>query len=178
MKFTTRVTEADFVAAYRLKCRSLHRRIASGIAYTWAAVFWTFLVGAAISEHNHPNELFLGEDASAFAHVLLPGAILILVWILVFRVYPPFATRRKFRQSTTLQGEIINEVSAEGLWQKTSSGSYGFSKWQDLKYWRESDEIIVVVYPSDVFCILPKASLSSDEQTELRDILAKALPQK
>jgi hypothetical protein len=34
-----------------------------------------------------------------------------------------------------------------------------------------------VVYPSDVFCILPKASLSSDEQTELRDILAKALPQ-
>ena len=178
MKFTTRVTEADFVAAYRLKCRSLHRRIASGIAYTWAAVFWTFLIGAAISEHNHPDELFLGQNASDFAHVLLPGAILILVWILVFRVYPPYATRRTFRRSTNLQCEILNEVNAEGLWQKTSGGSYGFSQWQDLSYWRESEEITIVVYPSDVFCILPKASLSSDQRDELRHILTKALPQR
>jgi len=178
VKFTTRVTEADFVAAYRLKCRSLHRRIASAIAYTFAAVFWLFLVGAAISRHNHPNELFLGQNASEFLNLLLPTAILLLVWILAFRVYPMFATRRKFRQSKVFHGEILNEVTAEGLWQKTSSGSYGFSKWQDLSYWRESEEIIVVVYPSDVFCILPKASLSSDEQAELRDILAKALPQK
>lgn len=178
MKFTTRVTEADFVAAYRLKCRSLHRRIASGIAYTWAAVFWTFLIGAAISAHNHPDELFLGQDASHFAHLLKPGALLILVWILVFRVYPPFETRRNFRKSTTLQGEILNEVNEEGLWQKTSGGSYGLSLWQDLSYWRESEEMIIVVHPTNVFCLLPKANLSSDERKELREILTKALPQK
>lgn len=178
MKFTTRVTEADFVAAYRLKCRSLHHRIASAIAYTFAAVFWSFLIGAAISEHNHPDELFLGQDVSEFLHLLWPGAVLFLLWILGFRVYPALATRRKFRQAKSWQGEILNEASAEGLWQKTSGGSYGFSQWQDFSYWRESEEITIVVYPSDVFCILPKASLNSDQQTELRDILMKALPHK
>jgi hypothetical protein len=178
VKFTTRVTEADFVAAYRLKCRSLHRRIASAIAYTFAAVFWLFLIGAAISRHNHPDELFLGQDVSEFLHVLLPGAVLLLLWVLAFRVYPAFATRRKFLQAKSWQGEILNEASAEGLWQKTSGGSYGFSQWQDFSYWRESEEIMIVVYPSDVFCLLPKATLSSDEQTELRDILMNALPQK
>jgi hypothetical protein len=178
MKFTTRVTEADFMAAYRLLCKSLHRRIASAIAYTFAAVFWLFLVGAAISERTNPGELFLGKDASVFVRLLLPGAVLILVWILAFRVYPPFATRRKFRQARTLHGEILNEINSEGLWQKTGGGSYGFSQWQDFSYWRESEQIIIVVYPTDVFCLVPKSELSLDQCAELRGILASALPQK
>lgn len=119
MRFTTHVTEADFMAAYRLLCKSRHRQIASGIAYAFAAAFWSFILCAAISERTHPGELFLGRDASEFMRLLFPGAILFLLWILAFRVYPPFATRRKFRQTRTLNGEILNEVTAEGLWQKT-----------------------------------------------------------
>ena len=178
MKFTTRITEADFVAAHRLNCKSLHRQIASGIAYTFAAVFWIFLICAAISERSHPGELFLGENPHEFRHLLFPGAILFLVWILAFRVYPPIATRRKFRNAQNLHEEILNEVTAEGLWQKTGGGSYGFSRWQDLSYWRESERIIIVVYPTSVFCLLPKSGLSSDQCAELRGILAAALPQK
>jgi hypothetical protein len=110
--------------------------------------------------------------------LLLPGGILILLWILAFRVYPPFATRRKFRQARNLHGEIVNELTAEGLWQKTEGGSYGFSKWKDFSYWRESEQIIIVVYPTNVFCLLPKSDLSSDQCAELRGILTSALPQK
>jgi len=178
VRFTTHVTEADFMAAYRLLCKSLHRRIASAIAYTFAAVFWSFLVCAAISERTHPCELFLGQNASEFQHLLFPGAILILLWILAFRVYPPFATRRKFRQARTLHGEILNELTADGLWQKTEGGSYGFSKWKDFSYWRESEQIIIVVYPTNVFCLLPKSGMGSDQCAELRGILASALAQK
>jgi hypothetical protein len=178
VRFTTHVTEADFMAAYRLHCKSLHRRIASAIAYTFAAVFWSFLVCAAISERTHPGELFLGQDASEFVRLLLPGGILILLWILAFRVYPPFATRRKFRKARNLHGEIVNELTAEGLWQKTEGGSYGFSKWKDFSYWRESEQIIIVVYPTNVFCLLPKSDLSADQCAELRGILSSALPQK
>jgi hypothetical protein len=178
MKFTTRVTEADFVAAHRLKCKSRHRQMASAIAYTFAAIFWLFLVWAAISERTHPGELFLGKDASVFVRLLLPGAVLILIWILAFRVYPPFATRRKFRQARTLHGEILNEINSEGLWQKTGGGSYGFSRWQDFSYWRESEQIIIVVYPTDVFCLLPKSHLSPDQCAEIRGFLAAALRQK
>ena len=178
MKFTTHLTEADLVAAYRLKCKSLHRSIASGIAYTSAAVFWLFLIAAVSSEHNHPGELFLGQDARRFVYLLFPSAILLLLWIVAFRVYPPLATRRKFRQAKSFQGETLNEISLEGLWQKTSGGSYGFTKWQEFSYWRESEEIIIVVYPSDVYCLIPKANLSSDEVKELHDILTKALPKR
>ena len=39
MRFATHVTEADFMAAYRLLCKSRHRRIASAIAYALAAAF-------------------------------------------------------------------------------------------------------------------------------------------
>jgi len=178
VRFTTHVTEADFMAAYRLLCKSLHRRIASAIAYTFAAVFWSFLVCAAISERSHPGELFLGQDAPEFVRLLFPGAILILLWILAFRVYPPFATRRKFRQARNLHGEILNELTADGLWQKTEGGSYGFSKWKDFSYWRESEQIIIVVYPTNVFCLLPKSGMGSDQCAELRGILASALAQK
>lgn len=178
MRFTTHVTEADFMAAYRLLCKSRHRQIASAIAYAFAAAFWSFLLCAAISERTHPGELFLGRDASEFMHLLFPGAILFLLWILAFRVYPPFATRRKFRQTRTLHGEILNEVTSEGLWQKTSGGSYGFSQWQDFSFWRESERIIIVIYPTNLFCLLPKSDLNSDQCAELRAILASALPQK
>ncbi len=178
MKFTTHITEADFVAAHRLQCKSLHRRISSAIAYTFAAVFWSFLICAVISMRNYPGELFLGQDASGFVRLQFPVAILLLLWILAFRVYPPLATRRKFRQARTLHGEILNEVSADGLWQKTSGGSYGLSQWQDFSYWRESEEVIIVVYPTNVFCLLPKAGLSFDQISELHGILAAALPQK
>jgi hypothetical protein len=178
VKFTTRITEADFVAANRLILKSWHRTTSSAIAYTFAAVFWLFLVCAAISERIHPGELFLGQNPSEFQRLLFPGAILILLWILAFRVYPPLATRRRFRQARTLHGEILNEVTAEGLWQKTDGGSYGFSRWKDFSYWRESERIIIVVYPTNVFCLLPTSGLSPDESSELRGILAAALPQK
>jgi hypothetical protein len=178
VKFKTHVTEADFVAAHRLQRKSWHRVMAGAIAYSLGAVFWLFLICAAVSEWTHPGGMFLDRNASEFVRLLFPGAILLLLWILAFRVYPPFATRRKFRQTHTLHGEILNEITAEGLWQKTAGGSFGFSQWHDFSHWRESEEIIIVVYPSDVFCLLPKSGLSLDQCDELRHIIAATLPQK
>ena len=178
MRFTTHVTEADFMAAYRLLCKSRHRQIASAIAYVFAAAFWSFLLCAAISERTHPGDHFWAEthpsscacsfrEPSSFSSGFLRSGSTFLL---------PHAA--SFVRREPLHGEILNEVTSEGLWQKTSGGSYGFSQWQDFSFWRESERIIIVIYPTNLFCLLPKSDLNSDQCAELRAILASALPQK
>ena len=179
MRFTTRITEDDFVAACRLQLQSTHRTIAGAIAYSLAAIFWLFLLAAWISERVHPGTGdFLGQSSAAFRTAILPAAILFAMWILIFRVLTSFVTRRRFRKTPSLRDAIDNEVSLDGLTQMMSSGSHGFIAWKDLSYWRESKRVIIVVYPTNVFCILPKSGLNDSQQAELRSILAAALPSK
>src|SRR6266702_4607630 len=105
MRFTAKLTEEDYVAACRLKLKSVHRTIASASAYTLASVFWLFLIAAWIFRLLHPGDLFLNQNVSAFQGAVLPGAVALPLWILVFRVYVPYANRRKFRKARNLQGE-------------------------------------------------------------------------
>jgi hypothetical protein len=178
MQFTTKLTEEDYVAACRLKLKSVHRTIASAVAYTLASIFWTFLIAAWIFRLLHPRGLFLNQNVPAFQTAVLPGAVAFLLWILVFRVYVPYANRRKFRRAKNLHGEMFTEINSEGLMQKTAEGSYGFSRWADYSFWRESEQIFIVVYPTNVFCLLPKSAMSAEQQSEIRTILTAALPEK
>jgi hypothetical protein len=179
MQFTSRITEDDFVDACRLQLQSTHRTIASVIAYTAAAIFWLFLLAGWISERLHPADRdFLGQNPAAFRATVLPAAVLLALWILIFRVITPYVARHRYRRAPYLHDEIANEVNLDGLAQKTSSGSFGFIAWKDLSYWRESKQVIIVVYPMKIFCILPKSNLNENEQAQLRSILAAALPSK
>jgi YcxB-like protein len=178
MQFTTRITVEDFVEAYRLQCKSLHRTITSTLVYIFAAIFWIFFAGAWISERLRPDDLFLGQDPHVSQLTVLPAAIGLLAWILIFRVFVPYGARRQYKKLKSLHGEISNEVTPEGLMQRTSSGSYGFSSWKDFSYWRESRRAFIVVYPSKIFCMIPKTGLTEEQLGEIRSTLAAALPKK
>ena len=178
MQFTTKLTEDDYAAACRLMLKSVHRTIASAIAYSLASIFWLFLMVAWVFRLLHPGDLFLNQNVSAFERAILPAAVAILIWILIFRVFVPYANRRKFRKARNLHGEMFTEINSDGLMQKTVEGSYGFSRWADFSFWRESEEIFIVVYPTSVFCLLPKSAMSEAQQSEVRTILTAALPEK
>lgn len=178
MQFTTRITEDDYVDANRLKTRSLQRTVASVLVYSLTALFWIFLVGAWIAEHIYHAHSFLGQNAAELQRTFMPGAIAFLLWILAFRVYPARVTRRKFRNAPSLHGDLFLEINTEGLMQKTAHGSYGFSRWPDFSYWRESKKMFIVVDPTNVFCMIPKASLGREQRNEIRSMLTAALPRR
>ena len=115
MQFTSKLTEDEYMEAYRLHCKSPYRAIANAFAYTLAGLFWIFLIASWIFKALHPNDLFLGQNVSAFQQAILPGALGILLWVLFFRVYTPYDTRRKFRKTRSFQIEVSNEINSEGL---------------------------------------------------------------
>ena len=178
MQFITKLTEDDYVEACRLKLKSFHRITASAITYSLASIFWLFLIASWIFRLLHPGDLFLDQNATAFQTAVLPGAIALLLWILAFRILVPYLTTRKFRKAKNLHGEMVTELNSEGLKQTTSEGSYGFSRWADYSFWRESEQIFIVVYPTNIFCLLPKSALTAEQQSEVRVILTAALPKR
>jgi len=178
MQFTTKLTESEYMAAFRLHCKSPYRAIANAFAYTLAGLFWIFLIASWIFKGQHPSDPFLGQNVSAFQKALLPGALGILLWVLFFRVYTPYDTRRKFRKTRSFQIEVFNEINSEGLMQKTAEGSYGFSRWADFSHWRESEQMFIVVYPTGIYCMIPKSAVTAEQQSEIRNILTAALPKK
>lgn len=178
MEFTYQLTEDDFVAANQLKLKSVHRIITSVVVYSITTFFWIGLTAIWINPWLHPHAPHLGQDASALQSSLLPGALSLALWILIFRVFSPYFMRRKFRKAQNLRGEFISVLNSEGLAEKSSKGSSTFSPWADFAYWRESKTMIIVVSPTDVFHMLPKSGLSDPQQTELRAILTTALPKK
>jgi len=178
MQFTSKLTEDEYMEAYRLNCASPYRTLADSIAYTVTSLFWIFLIASWIFKSLHPNDLFLGQNVSAFQKAILPGALGFLLWVLFFRVYTPYDTRRKFRKTRSFQFEVLNEINSEGVMQKTGEGSYGFSRWADFSHWRESGRMFIVVYPTGIYCMIPKSAVTSEEQNEVRNILATALPKK
>lgn len=176
MQFTTNITEDEYIDANRLKTRSLQRTAASFLAYFLTAAFWILLIGAWITEHIFHANILLGQNAAELQSTLFPGAIAFLLWIIAFRAYPIYSARRKFRNAQNLRGDLFQEITSEGLMQKTAHGSYGFSRWQDFSYWRESKKMFIVVDPTNVFCMIPKANLSREQRNEIRSILTAALP--
>jgi hypothetical protein len=178
MQFTSKLSEAEYMGAYRLNCKSPYRAIANAIAYTVTSLFWIFLIASWIFKALHPSDPFLGQNVSAFQKAILPGAFGFLLWVLFFRVYTPYDTRRKFRKTRSFQIEVLNEINSEGLMQKTSEGSYGFSRWADFSHWRESEQMFIVVYPTGIFCMIPKSAVTSEQQNEVRNILTAALAKK
>jgi len=178
MQFTSKLTEDEYMAAYRLHCRSPYRAIANAFAYTLVSLFWIFLIASWIFKALHPSDQFLGQNVVAFQKAILPGALGLLLWVLFFRVYTPYAMRRKFRKARSFRSELLNEIRSEGLMQKTAEGSYGFSRWADFSYWRESEQIFIAVYPTGIYCMIPKSAVTAEQQSEIRSILTAALPKK
>ena len=75
MQFTSKLTEDEYMAAYRLHCKSPYRAIASAFAYTLAGLFWIFLIASWIFKALHPSDPFLGQNVSSFQKTILPGAL-------------------------------------------------------------------------------------------------------
>jgi hypothetical protein len=163
MEFTTRTSERDYVAAFRLRLRTL--------LIVFNALFIFLLVSFYV--------LF----AFAFDYgvgspwdYLLP--FILLMCLLGFRMYLPHLMGRIYGARTNQQGESVNELTSNGVSKKSTEGSLLYFPWTVCKNWRESQRVVIVIAEFGICLVYPKACLSTGQQDELRGILTAALPKK
>jgi len=162
MEFTTITTERDYVAAYRLRFKPL--------STVFNAVFFVlFVIILYLSVI-----LFIYDPGSQWNYFIA----FMLLCLLGFKMYIPYLIGRIYRSRTSQQGEAVNELTLKGVSKKSSEGSLLYFPWAVCRCWRESRKVIIVIAEYGVCLVYPKACLTIDQQDELRDILAQALPQK
>jgi YcxB-like protein len=174
VEYTAPVTERDFVRAYWLNSRSPYRifvTLAFGLA---TGALLLALATSWIYARTHPLT-FGGEFAKVAVSVLLPAAIVVVFWTILVRVMLHVMLTRRYRESGLSGKDVANVITAEGLQVTPSKLAPEPTPWINFRYWRESGEIFVVSANSKEYCVLPKSALSSEQQKELRTLLAIAL---
>ncbi|MDE3199914.1 MAG: YcxB family protein, partial [Acidobacteriota bacterium] len=170
MEFTAPVTERDYVRAYWLNCKSGFRTFASILIYLATAFFWTIVIASWIYAKIHPVSNS-GQYAQVVASILLPFAVLLSLWILIFRVLVPFVVRGRYRREGLAGVNVSFNVHEEGLHIQPSKFAAEMTSWSHFRYWRESPELIVVGINLKKYCILPKGTLDIEQQNTLRAVL-------
>ena len=160
MEFTTKTTEQDYVAAYRLRFRPFLTVLNAAFFVVFALLLYSCAVGF-INDPNDPWNYY-------FAFMLL--------CLLGFWMYIPYLVRRIYRTRTNQQGEAVNELTAKGVSKKSAEGSLLYFPWAVCSRWRESRRVIIVIAQFGICLVYPKACLTTDQQEELRSILASHLP--
>jgi hypothetical protein len=162
MEFTTKTTEQDYVAAYRLRFKPF-LTVFNAAFFVLFALLLYFCAVVFIDYPNNPWNYFF-----AF---MLPC-------LLGFRMYIPYRVRRIYRTGLNQQGEAVNELTSEGISKKSSEGSLLYFPWAVCSRWRESRRVIIVIAQFGICLVYPKTSLTTAQQDELRSILAAHLPKK
>jgi hypothetical protein len=178
MEFTVRLTEQDYIEAYKLKRRSKFRLITRIFVFAMFALFWTTIGAAFWIEHRPSHDPSRVEAAVAMRESLQPGAWFLSAFLLLYVFGIPWLLKRQYRKNDNLKAEFFNEVTAEGITQKSSKGSSSHTLWNAFRSWRESDRVMIIEFPSGLYLVLPKSEMSPDQQTELRGIVAAALPKR
>ena len=178
MEFTTTITETDFVAAYRLRCKTAFLTVFYAFLYVLVALLLLLHVSAFINEHSNPGDAIAAKNASVVENAIFPVEVFCLGYLLMFKVYLPYRMRRNFRRDPNQRGEMVVQLSPEGILERAPIGSNMYFPWIACAQWRESRRVIVLTVQSGVYFIFPKACLSSAQQDELRGILTAALPKK
>jgi hypothetical protein len=164
MEFTTKISEQDYIAGYRLAHKSVLMTMLSVWLYVLFAWFLYIFVMGLIFAPKNPSTAFNG---------LIVLFLLGYLWI-----YLPYRVRRCYRKDPIQQGEIAVQLRPEGVSEKSSMGSNSSYPWTVCSHWRESKRVIILMLQSGIFFIFPKTCLSTEQQSELRSILAAALPKK
>jgi hypothetical protein len=100
MEFTTRISERDFVAAYRLRLGPF-RTVLNAAFFVLFALLLYFCAVVFIDYPNNPWNYFFA--------CMLPC-------LLGLKMYIPYLVRRIYRADLNQRGEAVNELTSEGIW--------------------------------------------------------------
>ncbi len=193
MKFSYKVSEAEFLRAWKLE------RKASTRSSRKTAAFWILLMLCLLllykflqfSQHRPepsarqpvPQATVSGPSspgANTSATVQAAGPFIVLsgVWILIVGILVPMRLRHLYRKDPRMQGEFTVNITPDSISTDNTAGTTSKSSWNVYDYWCEGRGVIVLMFYSGAYSILSLAGLSAPQQDELRGVLVAALKKK
>ena len=193
MEFSFRVTEKDYLAAWKLRMKASRSNVRKTV------LFWVFILvcltmlwvivqrkAQLLSQEQQqavPSQPVSAADkAVSPSHALLvnvgPFALIAAVWVLLLLNLGPKGIRRMYRKDPTMQGEFTVNITHDSISTQNTAGTSSKSQWSIYSYWREGTGIIVLFLLNGAYFVLSLAGLSDAQRDELRGILATALQKK
>ena len=160
MEFTVRITEQDYLDAYRLQRRSKWRMIGKFLAYASCALVWTIIGGSFLIQHFRSQDPERIDQAFAMRENFMPMSLFLTAYVLLTAIGIPWLLKRQFRKNRNLNADFFNQITAEGITQKSSQGSSSQTLWNAFKSWRESERVFILEFPSGLYLLLPKSGIS------------------
>jgi len=179
MRFSVRVTQRDYIdAGHMIQRKTFLRHVILWPYLAITCIVWLALGIAFLSGLNAPNGMEVpGHRSNPIEDVLSTG-----LWLLAggasFIAFRAIRLRWEYRNNPNLRAEICWTITAEGISVTSTMGDSSTEPWTVLKFWRESRQVLLLVYPSGIYHIIPKANLSAAQIEELRSLLTTALPER
>jgi hypothetical protein len=193
MEFTFKISEAEFLSAWKL------RRGSSRASVRRTVLFWVFiflclvLLWTVVGKGKRPTGTSSQPTATqssavqstkrvSLTHALLvntgPFFLLLAVWAFLLVQLGPNTARRMYRKDPAMQGQFTVNITPESISTQNTAGTSSKSGWNVYAFWLEGKDVIVLMFHSGACFILGLAGLSAMQRDELRGILAMALPKK
>jgi hypothetical protein len=193
MEFSFRVSEAEYLMAWKLRGKSTGSRNMTRI------VFWAFILVCLVllwvvvqrksssplrteepAATQRPAPALQSSDTTVHALLVNIGPIIVIsgFWAFVFTRRGSAAMRRKYRKDPMMQGQFTVEITSESISGRNTAGNSWKNEWNMYASWVESKDLIVLMYFTGAYFVLSIAGLSDAQRSELRGILAAALPKK
>jgi hypothetical protein len=187
MEFKYRVSEAEYLNAWKVRREGL-----AGPRVVRRVMFWVFifvclmlvwiclmLVWAVVNQKAQvpvePAPVTSSVPQAILVDVL-PFVAILGVWVLMLVRLGPGSLRRMYRKDPAMQGVYSVEITPESISFTNTAGIATRTGWNIYESWREGRNLIVLIYHSSAYFTLVLSGLSETERSELRGILAAAIP--
>ena len=191
MEFTFKVSEAEFLRAWKLRSNQQGSRTVRTV------LFWIFILVCLVllwGVVEKSKQTKGGSDQPAVTQPAEPASrgtktdnllinvgpffLLLGVWVFMLLKLRPTTVRGLYRKDPLMQGQFTVNVTSDSLSAENTAGTNWKARWNIFASWREGKDVIVLMYFTGAYFVLSIAGLSDSQRNELRGILAAALPKK
>jgi len=184
MEFSYKISEADYLAAWKLlERKTSHPRDLRSIAI-WVAVNICLLIAWFVVSHRPiPVSELESPSSHASSGPLLTSILVVIGLVTLFRILYRVKNRstilrKMYWKNPSMQGEFTVDITADGVRTQNTAGTSSTSRWEVYEFWSEEKDLILLTLRNETFSILNLGALSTRERDELRAIVAAALPLK
>jgi hypothetical protein len=191
MEFSYRVSEKDYVQAWKIACKSRKPPVVKTRLFWVLILFFLALLFRVVEmnlKHERPVKPEQAQSISvrpvasgSIGNIVSnvgPLVVILGFWIVLLFSMGPARARRMYRKDTNLHGEITVRLDSQSVAIESSVGTFFQSGWNAFTDWREAQDITVLRFPNTTFLIVNTNGLPESQRGELRGILAVALPKK
>jgi hypothetical protein len=200
MEFSYTISEAEYMQAWKLRRKTLRKRSALRRVIFWVFIFvcllllWVVVLQKNNQAGNQPPASETSADCSAagvnppthgnpfltssFWLNVGPYVSLAGLWVFLYFRYVPARLRKLYLNDPMMQGTFTVSLAPDSISIQNTAGSSARATWNIYERWHEGKSVVILIIRSQAYLILSVSALSDAQRTELRSILAAALPQK